>query len=406
MNTDPIGPSPLLQTTAITPTEIWNDSCAVGELEYAIANGATGATSNPSLVLEVLRNEPETWRRRAQELYATFPTSTEADVSWWITEEIAVRGAGLLEPIFEQTGGRQGRLSIQVNPVLFRDSPAMVEQALHFAGLAPNLQVKLPVTVAGLIAIEEATAQGITINATVNFTVAGAIAVAEAVERGLARRAAEGHDTTGIHPVCTLMAGRLEDWLKVACERDGVLVAPGRMEWAGVAVFKRAYGIYRTRGYRTRLLGGAFRNHLPWSQLIGGDIILTIPPAWQRLLNASTLEVRSRIDEPVDEAILAELHASIPDFRRAYEPDGLSPHELAGYGASVRTMRQFIAAYHDLQAQVRDFVLPDPGRKVPRPAQDRTGPGGVPAGPPGDTRATTTPLTPDDSGLDADPCSG
>lgn len=111
MNTDPIGPSPLLQTTAITPTEIWNDSCAVGELEYAIANGATGATSNPSLVLEVLRNEPETWRRRAQELYATFPTSTEADVSWWIAEEIAVRGAGLLEPIFEQTGGRQGRLS-------------------------------------------------------------------------------------------------------------------------------------------------------------------------------------------------------------------------------------------------------------------------------------------------------
>jgi transaldolase len=365
MSTDPIGPSPLLQTTATTPTEIWNDSCAVGELEYAIANGATGATSNPSLVLEVLRSEPETWRRRAQALYATFPTSTEADISWWIAEEIAVRGAGLLEPIFEQTGGRQGRLSIQVNPVLYRDAPAMVKQAVHFAGLAPNLQVKLPVTVAGLIAIEEATARGITTNATVNFTVAGAIAVAEAVERGLASRAAEGHDTTGMHPACTLMAGRLEDWLKVACERDGVLVTPGRMEWAGVAVFKRAYGLYRTRGYRTRLLGGAFRNHLPWSQLIGGDIILTVPPAWQRLLNASTLEVRSRIDEPVDEAILAELHASIPDFRRAYEPDGLSPEGLEEYGASVRTMRQFIAAYHELQAQVRDFVLPDPGKKVP-----------------------------------------
>jgi transaldolase len=150
--------------------------------------------------------------------------------------------------------------------------------------------------------------------------------------------------------------------MKVVCARDGILVTPGRTDWAGVAAFKRAYAIYRERGYRTRLLGGAFRNHLPWSELIGGDIVLTIPPAWQRLISASATEVAPRIDEPVDEAILAELLDAIPDFRRAYEPDGLAPDELEGYGAAVRTLRQFIAAYHDLQAQVRDFVLPNPDR--------------------------------------------
>jgi len=365
----PNRPSPMLQVATTLPTELWNDSCAVDELEYAIANGATGATSNPSLVLEVLRKEPEAWRQRARELYATDPAPTEADVSWRIAEEIAVRGAKLLRPVFDRTGGTAGRLSIQVNPVLYRDAPAMVEQAVRFSGLAPNLQVKLPVTSAGLVAIEEATAQGININATVNFTVAGALAVAEAVERGLDRRRREGHDTTGMRPACTLMAGRLEDWMKAVCERDGILVSPGCAEWAGVAVFKRAYALYRERGYRTRLLGGAFRNHLPWSQLIGGDIILTIPPAWQRLLNASTLEVRSRIDEPVAETILSELLDRIPDFRRAYEPDGLSADDLEGYGAAVRTLRQFITAYHDLQAQVRDFVLPDPGKRVPKEKQ-------------------------------------
>ena len=364
-----IGPSPMLQVATTLPTELWNGSCAVDELEYAIANGATGATSNPSLVLEVLRKEPDAWRRLARELYATDPALTEADIAWRIAEEIAVRGAKLLEPVFERTGRTSGRLSIQVNPVLYRDAPAMVEQAVHFAGLAPNLQVKLPVTSAGLVAIEDATAQGISINATVNFTVAGAIAVADAVERGLDRRRAEGHDTTGMRPVCTLMAGRLEDWMRVVCQRDGILLTPGVAEWAGVAVFKRAYVLYRERGYRTRLLGGAFRNHLPWSQLIGGDIILTIPPAWQRLLNASTLDVRSQIDEPVDEAILAELLERIPDFRRSYEPDGLSPGDLEGYGAAVRTLRQFITAYHDLQAQVRDFVLPDPDNRVAKEKQ-------------------------------------
>jgi transaldolase len=360
MGTQDAGPSRLLQTVTTTRTEIWNDSCAVGELERAIADGATGATSNPTLVLDVLRQEPQPWARRARELYAADPAATETDLAWRIAEEIAVRGARLLEPIFDRTGGRRGRLSIQVDPVAYRAAPVMVRQAAHLAGLAPNLQVKLPVTTAGLVAIEETTARGINVNATVNFTVAGAIAVAEAVDRGLARRAAEGHDVTVMHPVCTLMAGRLEDWMKAVCARDGIVMTPGRTEWAGVAVFKRAYAIYRARGYRTRLLGGAFRNHLPWSQLIGGDIILTIPPAWQRLLNASGIEVRPRIDEPVDEAIVADLLDSIPDFRRAYEPDGLAPEELEGYGAAVRTLRQFIAAYRDLQAHVRDVVLPDP----------------------------------------------
>ena len=362
MNAQPDGPSPMLRVATSLPTELWNDSCAVDELEYAMAHGATGATSNPSLVLEVVRKEPGAWGTRARELHAALPAASEADITWRIAEEIALRGARLLQPVFEGTGGREGRLSIQVNPVNYRDAPAMVAQALHFAALAPNLQVKLPVTAAGLVAIEEATARGINVNATVNFTVPGALAVAAAVERGLARRAADGHDTSGMRPACTLMVGRLEDWMRVVCERDGILVAPGRTEWAGVAVFKRAYALYRERGYRTRLLGGAFRNHLPWSQLIGGDIILTVPPAWQRRLNASALEVRPRIDEPVDEAILSELRDGIPDFRRAYEPDGLAPDELEGYGAAVRTLRQFIAAYRDLEAQVRDFVLPDPDR--------------------------------------------
>jgi transaldolase len=360
MTTQALPSSPLLRTVTTTPTEFWNDSCAAAELEYAISHGATGATSNPPLVLDTLRQEPEPWMSRAREVHRALPSATEADVAWHVAEEIAVRGAGLLDPIFERTEGRRGRLSMQVNPVLYRDAGAMVEQATHLAGLAPNMQVKLPVTTAGLAAIEEATARGITINATVNFTLAGTLAVGEAVERGLSRRAADGHDLTILHPVCTLMVGRLEDWMRVVCARDGIVMTPGRTEWAGVAVFKRAYAIYQARGYRTRLLAGAFRNHLPWSQLMGGDIVLTIPPAWQRLLNTSTLEVRSRIDEPIDEAILSELLDAIPDFRRAYEPEGLAPDELQGYGAAVRTLRQFIAAYHDLQAHVRDVVLPDP----------------------------------------------
>ena len=67
-----------------------------------------------------------------------------------------------------------------------------------------------------------------------------------------------------------------------------------------------------------------------------------------------------RLDEPVDADVLSELQEKIPDFRLAYEPEGLAPDELEGYGAAVRTLRQFIAAYRDLQSHIRDVVLPDP----------------------------------------------
>lgn len=346
-----------------TLTEWWNDSCVVGELETAIAAGASGATSNPPLVLDMLRQERAPWTDRIWELQRSHPGATEADLAWLVIEAAAVRGARLLEPVFVRTSGRGGRLSVQVDPVLHRDADAMLAQAGHLASLAPNIQVKLPVTEAGLIAIEEATARGIHVNATVNFTVPGALAVAEAVERGLDRRAAAGHDPSRLRPVCTLMIGRLEDWLKALCVRDGILLTPGRAEWSGVAVFKRAHAIYRQRGYRTRLLAGAFRNHLPWTQLIGGDIVITVPAPWQRLLGASGMPVRPRLEEPVDPAIVAELLDLVPDFRRAWEPDGLATGEFETYGACVRTLRAFIAAWHEVQAHVRDALLPDPDHR-------------------------------------------
>lgn len=360
------GASPMLQVAATTATDLWNDSCVADELADAIANGAVGATSNPSLVLDVLRKEAVPWRARIRELAAELPTASEAEIAWRIAEEMAVRGAAALLPVFERTGGRQGCLSIQVNPADYRNADAMVAQAVHFAGLAPNLQVKLPVTTAGLAAIEEVTARGISVNATVNFTVPGALAVADAVERGLDRRSAAGQDIAAMHPVCTIMAGRVEDWLKVVTERDGTLVTPGVIEWSGVAVVKRAYGLYGERGYRTRILAGAFRNHLPWSQLIGGDIVLTIPPAWQRLINASALPVAPAMDRPVDPAVITELE-TLPEFRRAWEPDGMAPTELETYGAAVRTLRAFITAYHDLLGQVRDVILPDPDKRAAAP---------------------------------------
>jgi transaldolase len=350
--------------TQTTPTCLWNDSASIEELTYSMENGGVGATCNPVIAAAVLAGDTATWRPRAEALVRELATATEDTIAWKLVEELSIRAAKLLEPIFDAQGGRNGRLSIQTDPRLFRDSAAIVEQALAFSRLAPNMIVKIPVTRAGIAAIETATAQGISINATVCFTLPQCIAVAEAVERGLRRREGNGEDIASMGPVCTIMVGRLDDWLKVVMERDGISVDPGYLEWAGVAVFKKAYALFRERGYRIRLLSAAFRNHMHWSEFIGADAVVSPTYAWQRRLNASDIEVKPRIDNPVDPRVVDALLTHFADFRRAYAEDGLSIEEFDRFAPTRRTMRQFVAACGDLNAFVRNVMIPDPDHET------------------------------------------
>ncbi len=352
--------SPLHQMTLTTPTVLWNDSADLDELAYAIENGAVGATCNPVIAVTVLKKELAFWRERILELMRETPGATEDQIGWALVEEMSVRAARLLEPAFYEHRGRHGRLSIQTDPRFYRDSAAILDNTMRFNRLARNMIVKIPATRAGITAIEEATYRGVSINATVCFTLPQCIAVAEAVERGLRRREREDKDIASMGTVCTIMVGRLDDWLKVLLEKRAISVDPGILEWAGVAVFKKTYAIFRERGYRLRLLSAAFRNHMHWSELIGADAVISPPSAWQKRFNASDIEVRPRIGDPVDPDVVEQLLRHFPDFRRAYSDDGLTVDEFDTYPATVRTLRQFIAAGADLDALVREVMLPEP----------------------------------------------
>jgi transaldolase len=347
--------------TQTTPTCLWNDSACIDELGYSIRHGAVGATCNPVIAVTVLKTEMSRWRPRIAELLREMPEATEEQIGWRVLEEMSVGAAQLLEPVFHAHKGRNGRLSIQTDPRFYRDSHAILEQAVRFSRLAPNMIVKIPVTKAGIAAIEEATYQGVSINATVSFTLPQSIAVAEAVERGLRRREAEGKDISTMGPVCTIMVGRIDDWLKVVMEKEALSTEPGHLEWAGVAIFKKTYAIFRERGYRLRLLSAAFRNHMHWSELIGGDVVISPPYAWQKRYNASDIEVIPRIDTPVDARIVEDLSKRFTDFRRAYLEDGMTVGEFDSFPPTVRTLRQFIAACGELSGLVRDVMLPNPG---------------------------------------------
>jgi len=354
--------SVLHEMTQFTKTVLWNDSAALDELNYSLDHGGVGATCNPVIVLDVLKKEASLWNGRIRELAEQMPAATEDQIAWKLVEEMSAERSKLLLPVFEKQKGRNGRLSIQTDPRFYRDAAAIAGQAIHFSKLAPNMIVKIPVTEAGVKAIEEATYHGVSINATVCFSLPQCVAVAEAVERGLQRREAEGKGVASISPVCTIMVGRLDDWLKVCAEKKDITLNPGHLEWAGVAVFKKTYKLFQERKYRIRLLSAAFRNHMHWSELIGGDVVISPPHKWQVRFNGSDVKAVPRIDEPVSPAIVEELLQKFPDFARAYNEGGLQEKEFDSFPPTVRTLRQFIEACHALCAYVRNLTLPDPDK--------------------------------------------
>jgi transaldolase len=277
-------------------------------------------------------------------------------------EEISATRSALLSDIFHQQNGRNGRLSIQTGPILFRNTDALIRQALRFSQLAPNMIVKIPATSAGIAAFEEVTFRGVSVNATVSFSLPQCVAVAEAVERGLQRREREGLDIASMGPVCTIMVGRLDDWLKVKADREDITIDPGYLEWAGIAVFKKTYQLFKQRGYRIRLLSAAFRNHMHWSEFIGGDVVISPPCRWQKRFNASDVKVENRITTPVHAEIVNQLLKKFPDFARAYNENGIAASDFDTFPPTIRTLRQFIEACHELEARVRELMLPNPDK--------------------------------------------
>jgi transaldolase len=328
------------------------------ELGEAVALGAVGGTSNPVIVSQAVKSQPALCNPIIDRLIAENPSDTEDDLAWKLIHTLAIDAASRLKPVYDRTRGAKGFLSVQVSPKYYPSKERMVEQATQLATLAPNIAIKAPATEVGIAAIEELTARGIRINATVSFAVAQAIAVAHALERGLKRARAAGHDADAIKPYITLMIGRVDDQLKRVAEKEKISTTPGSIDWAGIAVFKNAHRIFKARGYPGTLLAAAYRHEGHWSQIIGRGVLQTVPYTWWTKFNVSATEPKFTLEQPVDEAIVAELRSKFADFVRAHDENGMSPREFATYGATLHTLNQFLGGYDDLVASVRARMLP------------------------------------------------
>jgi len=332
----PNGNSSYLQwLVSNTKTSWWHDSADPAELAKGLADGAVGVTTNPLLSYQAIHAHPERWAELLQTVPKGLTPQQRAEA---IVTIVVRRTAEQLLSIHAQTQGKQGYVCAQVNPALPGDRDAMLAMARRFHAIAPNIAVKLPVTAAGLDVLEECSAEGITTNGTVSFTVAQVIAVAERHRRGQARALKAGRQAC--RSFATIMLGRLDDYLRdVAADRRAP-ASESDVQQAGLAVVKRAYEIYQAMNYDTSLVIAALRGVHHMVGLAGAEVIMSIHPSNQAKLTPAVSH-QLGIETPLPNDVLDRLQ-TIPDYIRAYEPDGLAQRDFIAYGASQRTLSQFL----------------------------------------------------------------
>jgi transaldolase len=319
-----------------TATRWWHDSAEAAELELGLRRGAVGVTTNPVLSSVALKKDRELWGAAIDRVLAQkLPAEQQAEALMRIA---VTEAAARLMAEFERTQAQAGFVCAQVNPSRAGDRECMRLMAKRFHTWAPNIAVKLPATAAGLDVLEDCVAEGITTTATVSFTVPQVIAIAERHRAGIAR--AKQNGITPGKCFAVLMIGRLDDYLREVAHDGDAAVSETDIRQAGLAVSKRAYAIYKDRGYEARLLVAALRGDHHLTELAGADLIMSIHPAYQERFVSSDLPQEPRIDNPVPEDVIERLR-QLPDFVRAYEPNGMAPAEFVTFGTTQRTLSQF-----------------------------------------------------------------
>jgi transaldolase len=352
--------SPLQEAAEKFPqTQLWNDSCGMADIDLALKRGGCGATSNPVIVGNVLRREMNLWEDRLKEIITKdMPEATDEEICWQISKEAGLKGAQKLLPLFRESGRTKGWQAMQVNPRFYRSTEKTVAHAVELASLSENILIKMPVSTADIPALEECVYRGVSVNGTVCFGVPQAVAVAEAIERGLKRREAEGLPVDGMINSCTIMTGRIDDYMKKLVAQRETPITQEYLDCGGEAVFKKVYKLYGERGYRAKLLVANNNSHFLWSRFLGGDLLMTVNPLWWRRMEGANLEIRRTIDEDVDEKIVKELLDKIPEYRSIYYEDGLKIEEFNQYGAFKDTMNEFLHGYDAFIDYLRGYILP------------------------------------------------
>ncbi|MHB0871132.1 MAG: transaldolase family protein [Chloroflexota bacterium] len=306
-----------------TNTRLWINLPTAQEADLAIAAGAVSCTTNPTYGSRLIDEEPEYIRGLIDDaIAANHDDDVAAERSYF---RACSRIMERFLPIYEASGGTNGFVTIQGDPRKDHDPDHIVAEALRGREMGRNFMAKIPATVAGIAAISRLVEMNVPICATEVFAVSQAVQVCERY-RYTARR-------SGNHPplYLTHITGIFDRYLSELVQREGIDVAPELLSQAGWAVAHEQYRVFKERGYDGIMLGGGAMGPQHFTEMVG-DMHVTINWSLARELIEADGPVVPRLHVPAAASVVEELSERLPDFRKAYYEDALSPTEYEGYG--------------------------------------------------------------------------
>ncbi|MFF3564356.1 transaldolase [Streptomyces sp. NPDC002574] len=239
-----------LRRLAAAGVSIWLDDLSrrritSGDLAELVASErVVGVTTNPS-IFQASIGSGEDYREQIAELAVRGVTRDEA-VRMMTAADVRA-AADVLRPVYEATGGRDGRVSIEVDPRLAHDTVATVAEAKQLAWLVdrPNVMIKIPATLAGLPAITEVIGLGISVNVTLIFSLERYREVMDAYLAGLEKAKAAGLDLSLIHSVASFFVSRVDSEIDKRLEKIGTDEAKSLKGRAALANARLAYEAYQ-----------------------------------------------------------------------------------------------------------------------------------------------------------------
>ncbi len=323
-----------------SPTQFWINNPTREQADLAINAGATGCTNNPSYVQKMLDNPAEGGYTRRL-LDETLKTSKDAsDVQTILQRKMVAVIAEKFLTLFSQTHGTDGYVSIQGNPLQEKDPDIIVKDALENRKLGKNVCCKIPVTEAGLKAMEELIPMGVPLNATEVMSVSQVIELCERYEKAAAK--------SGTYPMLYLshIAGIFDEYLKMTVHRENIVIDDDILWQAGLTVARKIYRIMRERGYRAVFVAGGARDLHHFTEMVGAEACVTIN--WQGtadILLERDYPAVHRFFNQVPYTVIDELSAKLPDFKKAYSADGLALEEFEEFGPVVLFRSMFIKSW-------------------------------------------------------------
>ena len=330
-----------------TPTQFWINGARNIDLGLGLQAGAVGITANPSHPPRAIKADSEIWYPVIDEILRLNPALSDDEVADFVTQRIQGRSAKMLHPLYKISNGKYGYVAIQGNPNTNDDLEDIVERGIVYSKLGENIAVKCVSTAVGIKALEELTAKGINTIATEGFSVDQAVNVAEAYKRGLKR--------TDKKPKCFFVhiAGIFDEYLTEVAEREDIDISSKYIEQAGVVVTRSIYGIFQERKFHCMLLGGGARAPRHFTELMGGDLAITISLGTVKDLLVEDPPVVSKVKVKTDTKVLSELENKFVDFRRAYYPDGLTVDEFRSFGPCVKFQNSCLKGYDETLGEIR-----------------------------------------------------